>query len=287
VLDVVRQLAGWQAPAAQWEARLLPARVPGYRKAWLDELSLSGELAWGRLWGAGVLPIRNAPVTLFLREDADAWLGLSTPGDVWSVKGPAKVVLETLGQRGPSFQSELLRATRLLPAQLEQGLADLVGLGLATCDAFSGLRALHGGRRVHGERARRGAPPAPAGRWSVFRGAALPQAPSAEFAARQLLRRTGVVFRRSIERERLPVPWYQVLRALRTLEARGEVRGGRFVAGFPGEQYALPEAVPRLREARRRGGEVPAGIGPGDPWDALREALVTEFKGARPERVSG
>jgi ATP-dependent Lhr-like helicase len=139
---------------------------------------------------------------------------------------------------------------------------------------------------VHGERARRGAPPAPAGRWSVFRGAALPPAPGAEFAARQLLRRTGIVFRRSIERERLPVPWYQVLRALRTLEARGEVRGGRFVAGFPGEQYALPEAVPRLREARRRGGEVPAGVGPGDPWDALREALVAEFKGARPERVS-
>jgi ATP-dependent helicase Lhr and Lhr-like helicase len=203
------------------------------------------------------------------------------------VKGPAKVVLEALGQRGPSFQPELLRATRLLPAQLEQGLADLVGLGLLTCDAFSGLRALHGGRRVHGERARRGAPPAPAGRWSVFRGAALPPAPGADFAARQLLRRTGIVFRRSVERERLPVPWYQVLRALRTLEARGEVRGGRFVAGFPGEQYALPEAVPRLREARRRGGEVPAGVGPGDPWDALREVLVTEFKGARPERVSG
>jgi ATP-dependent helicase Lhr and Lhr-like helicase len=286
VLDVVRQLAGWQAPAAQWEARLLPARVPGYRKAWLDELSLSGELAWGRLWGAGVLPIRNAPVTLFPREDADAWLGLATPGDVWSVKGPGRVVLETLGQRGPSFQQELLRATRLLPAQLEQGLADLIGLGLATCDAFSGLRALYGGRRVHGERARRGAPPAPAGRWAVFRGAALPTAPGAEFVARQLLRRTGVVFRRSIERERLPVPWGQVLRALRTLEARGEVRGGRFVAGFPGEQYALPEAVPRLREARRRGGDVPAAVGPGDPWDALREALVTEFKPARPERVA-
>jgi ATP-dependent Lhr-like helicase len=285
VFEVVRQLAGWQAPAAQWEARLLPARVPGYRKAWLDELSLSGEVAWGRLWGAGVLPIRNAPVTLFAREDADAWLGLATPGDVWSVKGPGKVVLEALGQRGPSFQAELLRATRLLPAQLEQGLADLIGLGLATCDAFSGLRALRGGRREHGERARRGAPPAPAGRWSVFRGAALPPAPPAEFAARTLLRRTGVVFRRTVERERLPVPWGAVLRALRTLEARGEVRGGRFVAGFPGEQYALPEAVPMLREARRRGGAPPAGVGPGDPWDALREALVPEFRGAASARA--
>ncbi|MGQ0553680.1 MAG: DEAD/DEAH box helicase [Planctomycetota bacterium] len=265
VMEVVRQLAGFEAPAAVWESSLLPARVQGYRPAWLDELALSGELSWGRLWGAGTGPIRGTPIALFPREDLGVWCALAAPGDVWSLRGVARQVHEQLAARGACFAQELQRATGLLPAQLEQALSELVGLGLANCDAFAGLRRLFG-RPV--ARSRGGGPPAAAGRWSLFRQAVVSAEPwpaagatghadasdseaAGLFAARVLLRRTGVVFRRTFERERLPVPWRDILRALRRLESRGELRGGRFVAGFSGEQFALPEAVEALRQSRR------------------------------------
>jgi ATP-dependent Lhr-like helicase len=256
VLAVVQRLAGWQAPAAAWERHILPARVAGYRPAWLDELVLSGEVAWGRLWGAGAGPIRGTPIAIFPREQSEAWERLAGPGDAWSVPGGARPVDEALRARGACFPQELLRHTGLLPAQLEQALSDLVGLGLASCDSFAGLRVLLARRR-------RAGPPVASGRWTTFRAGARDtaaaaavgapgdtDAPPADFAARRLLARTGVVFRRTIERERLPVPWRELLRALRAMEVRGEVRGGRFVAGFPGEQYALPEAVVHLRAVR-------------------------------------
>jgi ATP-dependent Lhr-like helicase len=172
-----------------------------------------------------------------------------------------------------------------LPAQLEQALSDLVGLGLASCDTFAGLRVLLARRRRSG-------PPVASGRWTSFRAgagtsastgastgaiagtpagtagvAAGAAAGSADFAARRLLARTGVVFRRTIEREKLPLPWRELLRAMRAMEARGEVRGGRFVAGFTGEQYALPEAVEALR-AVRRAHRAAAGAGAAEADDA-------------------
>jgi ATP-dependent helicase Lhr and Lhr-like helicase len=265
VLAVIERLAGWQAPAAAWERHILPARVSDYRPAWLDELALSGEVAWGRLWGAGAGPIRGTPVALFPREQGESWLALAGVGDSWSLAGAARPVYESLLAQGPSFAQELQRRTGLLPVQLEQALSDLVGLGLAGCDSFAGLRMLLARRR------RAGGPSA--GRWVAFRvphaasaatapGAATSQGAGggtdpalAEFAARRLLLRTGVVFRRTIERERLPVPWRDLLRALRSMESRGDVRGGRFVAGFSGEQYALPEAVGALRSVRREADE--------------------------------
>ena len=143
------------------------------------------------------------------------------------------------------FLQELTRATRLLPVRVEAGLGELIALGRVTCDSFAGLRWMI----VPAWRRRPGA--FPAGRWSLVARASA-SLPSAEFVARRLLRRTGVVFRKTIAREKQPLPWRDIARACRTLEARGEIRGGRFVAGFDGEQYALPEAIPLLRAVRKR-----------------------------------
>ena len=245
VYEIVQQLAGYEIPAAAWERDILPARVTGYRKAWLDELMLSGQVAWGRLWGAAAGPVRGTPVSLFPRDDMDAWLGLTTPGDAWALKGAGRQVHEILTGAGASFPQELERRGKLLPVQVDEGLGQLVGLGLASCDGFGGLRKLFARRRPRPRHT-----PAPSGRWSLLdRG--VPDAPSPEFLARQLLKRTGIVFKRTLERERFKVPWWRIHREMRTLEARGEIRGGRFVAGFAGEQFALPEAVKLLRRVRR------------------------------------
>jgi len=237
-------------PAAAWEATVLPARVRSYKREWLDQVTLSGEVTWVRLWGSSAGgPLRRAPVALVPREDLPAWLALAarTGPAPEAAGGTVQEVHDSLAQRGALFYSELLRVTSLPPAYLDANLAELVGRGRATCDSFAGLRWL----MVPAWR--RSGPGSAAGRWSVVDrlGAAPP--PGADFAARQLLRRTGVVFRRTLAREKQPLPWREVARACRLLEARGEIRGGRFVAGFDGEQYAQPEAVTLLRAVRRRG----------------------------------
>lgn len=253
VLEVVRQLAGFEAPAASWEGRILPARVRGYRREWLDQLTLSGQVAWGRLWGQGTGAIRTTPICLLPGEDLEAWFGLTRPPAVPHLSEYARTILETLQREGASF----LRRTGLLPSHFERGVAELISAGLVTCDSFAALRQLivPPSRRRH--------PVATVGRWTLFRPEAPPPAP--EFVARQLLRRTGVVFRRTIQREKIPVPWRDLIRAFRTLEARGEIRGGRFVAGFDGEQYALPEAVTLLRAIRKRGELQPIHVAAADP----------------------
>jgi ATP-dependent Lhr-like helicase len=160
------------------------------------------------------------------------------------------------------FFQELSKACKLPPAYLETALAELIAQGRVTCDSFGGLRWMlvpAWRRKVAG---------AAAGRWSALRrDAEAPPAP--EFMARQLLRRTGVIFRKTLTREKQPVPWRDIARACRALEARGDIRGGRFVAGFDGEQYALPEAIPLLREVRKRGdrplGSPPLSVSAADP----------------------
>jgi len=249
VLDVVRQLAGFEVMAAAWEATVLPARVRGYKREWLDQVTLSGEVAWVRLWGASATgPLRRASMALVPREDLPAWLSLAAlAGASPEPAGTVGEVEQALAERGALFYNELVGAASLTPAYLDANLAELVGLGRATCDSFAGLRWL----MVPSWR-RTGAGGA-SGRWSVVRRPAPATSEAAEFVARQLLRRTGVVFRRTLAREKQPLPWRDVVRACRRLEARGEVRGGRFVAGFDGEQYALPEAVTLLRAVRKRG----------------------------------
>jgi ATP-dependent Lhr-like helicase len=148
------------------------------------------------------------------------------------------------------FLQELMRATEFSRSLVEEGLAELIALGRVTCDSFGGLRwmIVPAHRRRLGE--------LPPGRWSALSRQSKSSG-SAEFVARRLLARTGVVFRKTLEREKQPLPWRDVARACRRLEARGEIRGGRFVAGFDGEQYALPEAITLLRELRRRSGSAP------------------------------
>ncbi len=263
VAQVISQLSGFEVPAAAWEGSVLPARVRGYRREWLDQLTGSGEVAWGRLWGAGSTPIRRAPICLVMRADLEEWSSLAAQGAPpdREPSGAALEVYEALLRRGAMFLQEVSRATRLPPAFVEEGLKELIAHGRATCDSFSGLRwfIVPAWRRKAGSLA--------AGRWSLLSRDDR-SSPSCEFVARRLLERTGVVFRKTVAREKQPLPWRDVARVLRTLEARGEVRGGRFVAGFDGEQYALPDAVTLLRAVRRRsasGDPPPVSVSAADP----------------------
>ncbi len=274
VAEAVRQLAGFEIAAAEWESSILPARVRGYRPEWLDQLTLTGEVVWGRLWSSGSSPIRSTPVCLLPREDLDAWLALASLGrpgaeaEDGALSTYARTVLEALEARGACFTQELQRDSRLLPSHFEMGLTQLIGHGRVTCDSFGGLRRL-----ITPPTRRRGvmrhAVLMPAGRWSLLgaygaNAATAPVLPEGmvEFAARRLLTRYGVVFRRILERERIALPWRDLVQTLRHAELRGEVRGGRFVQRFAGEQYALPEAVELMRRLRRRApaAEPPRGL---------------------------
>ena len=274
VAEVVRQLAGFELPAAAWESSVLPARVRGYRPDWLDQLALAGEAVWGRIWGAGDSPPRSTPVCLLPRRDLATWLSFSASAagrepDLGGLSSHGRAVLGTLTSHGALFLQELEAATGLLPTHLNLGLAELIGWGLITCDSFGGLRRLIRRSRAHrrfGQRAPSCVPPA--GRWSLFR-SSQPLADGGfsptDFAARQLLLRYGVIFRRLLARERLPVAWRDLVRTCRQMELRGEVRGGRFVGGFAGEQYALPDAVELLRRLRKRQTTGPLSVSASDP----------------------
>jgi len=264
---VLELLDGYEIPAGAWEADVLPARLGEYDPLWLDGLCLSGEIAWGRLSPAAPSnghkggPIRTTPIALFRRERGAVWRSLTVPPDPAQLplSHSARAALDALDERGASFFGDLVNATGLLRTEVEKGLGELVAWGLVTSDSFAGLRALlvpSDRRRPIGGFRRRGHV-APfgvemAGRWSRVRPPApLPEEAVAEAVAWQLLRRYGVVFRRVVTRETLLTPWRDILRVYRRLEARGEIRGGRFVGGFSGEQYALPEAVGLLRSVRR------------------------------------
>jgi ATP-dependent Lhr-like helicase len=266
-------LEGFEAPASAWETEILPARVAKYEAAWLDAECLAGRIAWTRLTPSAsangrraVSPVRTTPIALLERRRVPIWMALAQPtGDI-SPSPRAQAALERLAGQGALFFDELAEAARLLRPELEEALGELVSLGLVNSDSFGGLRAL----LVPSERRtpiagakRRGKVLAfgmeSAGRWSLVRRAPQdgiePQARTAavEYVARTLLRRYGVVFWRLLAREAgwLP-PWRELVGVYRRLEARGEIRGGRFVAGFAGEQYALPEAVGLMREMRRK-----------------------------------
>jgi ATP-dependent helicase Lhr and Lhr-like helicase len=271
VASVLAQLEGFEAPAGAWETEILPARINEYDPAWLDEQCLAGRFVWTRLArrraesGPVAGPVRGTPIALLGRRHLRAWAALAGPVDAGAPSSSARKVLEQLTAHGASFFDEIVESTRLLPSQAEEGLAELVGLGLVNSDSFGGLRAL----LVPSERRRSSTGPRrrrralfgmdSAGRWALVRReqgantAARTDADTIELVARGLLRRWGVVFWRLIAREAdwLP-PWRELLFCYRRLEARGEIRGGRFVAGLSGEQFAAPEAVGLLREVRRR-----------------------------------
>jgi ATP-dependent Lhr-like helicase len=271
VLDAIAQLQGFEIPAIAWERDVLPQRVADYNPQWLDDLCLAGDVAWVRLApkksnGAtrGVSASRATPITLALRRDLPSLLDAAR-GDVDvepPTTGDASAVYDALKEHGALFFDDLVAATRVLPVQLEEALWDLVGRGIVTADGFAPLRQIMTPKRASEARrhARYGSQrvgrslTGPQGRWSLVRRFATATQPEelAERAGMQLLARYGVVFRDLVAREHLGVPWRDIVRALRRQEARGVVRGGRFVAGFVGEQYALPEAVDALRRVRKQ-----------------------------------
>jgi ATP-dependent Lhr-like helicase len=271
LVRVVEQLQGFETAAGAWETEILPVRLSSYQGEWLDASCWAGDVVWGRLSlrnpPADALSSvsRATPVTLAIRSDL-GWLlsavRAAARAELPATRGTALLIAE-LERLGASFLGDLQRRTDLGPRELEDALWDGVARGLVTADGFSALRALMTSRRTTRPSSsfprlglRRGARAARArdGRWAL-----LPEASSdldpdelAEAVAEQLLARYGVVFRDVALRESFSIPWRQVAWAFRRLEARGQIRGGRFVNGFVGEQYALPEAVDALRAIRRQ-----------------------------------
>ena len=276
VAAVLNQLEGFDVPAGAWETEVLPARIAEYEPAWLDEHCLAGRYIWTRLaprTGTGeraASPVRATPIVLLPRRDARLWSTLTTAPPLEQLSSKARAVLEIIREHGASFFDELVDGAHLLPAQVEEALAELVACGWVNADSFTGLRALllpGERRRSSGRRRGRAAlfGMQDAGRWALVRRGTELTANPVEHIARTLLQRWGVVFWKVYQREAswLP-PWRELLLCYRRLEARGEIRGGRFVAGFSGEQYATPEAIGALREARRRAGD--------DAWISLSAA---------------
>ena len=276
---VLNALEGFEAPAKAWETEILPARLKGYQASWLDAQCLAGRTSWARLTppaaanGNGrarhAAPVGATPIALIERRRAPLWMALAPLSGAARLSGRAEAVLECFKGRGALFFDELTDLAHLLRHQLEEALGELVALGLAGSDSFAGLRALiapSGQRKPFLAGARRrgrvlGFDIESGGRWAMINrsqakegGEAFRQS-AIEHAARTLLDRYGVVFWRLLMQEPgwLP-PWRDLLRVYRRLEARGEIRGGRFVAGFSGEQFALPDAVGSLREIRKRPG---------------------------------
>ncbi|HEX8984258.1 MAG TPA: DEAD/DEAH box helicase [Bryobacteraceae bacterium] len=264
-LAVIGQLQGYEIPAGAWESAILPRRIARYTPEYLDRLCLSGEVMWGRLSPHPALedasvkrrvrPTRVAPVSLFLREDAPALAALAGAQRAAAahVSDAAGEVMAEIESRGASFFADLRRATGRLASEVEDALWELVAAGVVTADGFENLRSLTDPKRRRGEgRGRTARPRHAAGRWALLprAGHASGEAPAESFA-KLLLRRWGIVFRDLVAREPLAPPWRDVLVALRRMENRGEIRGGRFAAAFLGEQFALPEALDLLRAVRR------------------------------------
>jgi ATP-dependent helicase Lhr and Lhr-like helicase len=260
------QLEGFEAPAGAWESEILPARLTDYEPAWLDDECLAGRTTWARLkprparigTARGASPVRATPVTLLPRRHATFWQSLLPEAEAAQPSVRAQAVMEVLREHGASFFDEIITCAGLLRQQVEEALGELVALGLVTSDSFGGLRALlaPSEQRSSPRHRRRAADGMErAGRWSLTRKSAPASSGAIEHVAHSLLLRYGIVFWRMLEREAdwLP-PWRDLLRVYRRMEARGEIRGGRFVAGFSGEQFALPDAIGLLREIKRKQG---------------------------------
>lgn len=312
--EVIGQLQGLDIPSVAWERDILPLRIENYRPEWLDELCLTGEVGWGRVFPPPrsvdkskpmTSLTRVVPVSMFLRADAE-WLCARAPEiDLSGMSSPARQVYELLTTRGAMFASDLSAATKMLNDHLDDALGELVARGILTADGFAGLRALVGAkpetsRKIDRQKvARKRATKAAIGRWSIRESAGSrpdddvenqnaksgtgPSRSVGDLKSRaaqssngnveaqmaadkrvnegriveewawQLLRRWGVIFRDLLAREDGAPSWFELLQVLRRLEARGEIRGGRFIAGVSGEQFALTDSVQQLRRLRDEG----------------------------------
>jgi ATP-dependent Lhr-like helicase len=258
LFQILKQLQGYEIPAAAWESVVLPKRVVDYDPELLDRLCLSGEIAWGRLSPhkafdpdsptKRVRPTRSAPIAIFRREDFSF---LAAPRTDTPLSHQARDVFEALTKRGACFFVDLVKTSARLASEVEDALWELVAAGLVTADGFDNLRALLDPKRRAGEgKGRTNRPRHSAGRWALLDRAGN-ETVDVEFFAKLLLDRWGVVFRDLMQREPLAPAWRDLLVTFRRMEARGEIRGGRFISGFVGEQFARPEAVDLLRAVRR------------------------------------
>ncbi len=321
VLSVIEQLQGFELATGAWEASVLAGRVDGYRREWLDELCMSGQACWGRLSvrdaepesaprRGGLTPSRATPITLALRDDLP-WLLRAARGELAPAEpasGRTREVLDALRQRGALFRPDLAALTGRLPHEVDEALWDCVARGLVTADGFRAVRSLlrRGGPERYAparglRRGLRGSTGGPSGRWSLLPepAAGVDREELAEAVAEQLAARWGVVFRDLAVRESLAVPWRDLLWAFRRMEARGTMRGGRFVSGFSGEQYAHPDALDALKALRKqhRSGEI-VQISAADPLNLTGIVLpgprvpgiaantVTYVDGAVPDGVA-
>ncbi|MBC8032250.1 MAG: DEAD/DEAH box helicase [Pyrinomonadaceae bacterium] len=291
VRAIIDQLEGFEAPAAAWEGELLPSRLVDYDPAWLDAMCLSGEVVWARLTPPatpgrtnengterlrGAAPVRNTPIALLRRKNFAIWNSAFPEPSLNGLEfsETTRTVHEYLATRGASFFTDIVEGTKLLRGQVEESIGELVANGLVVSDSFAGLRALltPSSRKTQAAAKRKHRQPvyemSSAGRWSLLNRESdklkfveQTDQDAAEEIARILLRRYGVVFKRLLPREGITIPWRVLLRIYHRLEARGEIRGGRFVAGISGEQFALTEAVGMLRAMRSaRTGTVDFGL---------------------------
>ncbi|HEX7136335.1 MAG TPA: DEAD/DEAH box helicase [Vicinamibacterales bacterium] len=284
--EVLEQLTGFPAPAGAWEAAILPARLDGYDGSLLDSLCLAGEFGWARASSPAdpdaASLIAATPILFFPRQQSGEWMHGEPGGALESALDEStRLVLGHLRARGASFATEVAAACKLDSEAAQRALGRLVAAGLATSDGFGGLRSLLRGHHIARPRT------AVVGRWALLQQEGLRSRDAVDIVVRcrGLLRRYGVVFRRLLTREAGMPPWRDLVRAFRTLEARGEIRGGRFVAGMSGEQFAVPDAVERLREVRRT---PPSGqlipIGGADPLNLA--GIVTSGERVRPQASS-
>jgi ATP-dependent helicase Lhr and Lhr-like helicase len=267
-LDVLRQLQGFEIPANAWERHILARRIADYDPQWLDQLCLTGAVGWGRLsphpatledTAAGkrrVIPTSVAPITFFVREESD-WMTPHNPAatqpEARGLSEGARQVLDFLRQRGASFFADIVRGTDKLKAEVETALWELVAAGVVTADGFDNLRSLIDPKRRAGQGSGRTARPRhSSGRWALlYTDQAVERNRAVEATCWMLLKRYGIVFRDVLARETNLPKWRELQMAFRRLEDRGEIRGGRFVDGFLGEQFALPVAVESLRATRK------------------------------------
>ena len=285
-LEALRQVQGFETPANAWERQILKSRIADYDPKVLDQLCLTGAVGWGRLsphpatleavtdGKRRVIPTSVAPITFFVREDAD-WMIPRREGSEAGVIGlgpDAAAVHLYVRQRGASFFADIVRGTGKLKSEVETALWELVAAGLLTADGFDNLRALIDPKRRSGQGSGKTSRPRhSAGRWSLlYSGENHDRSLALEAICWMLLRRYGIVFRELLTRETILPKWRELLITLRRLEDRGEVRGGRFVSNFLGEQFALPLAVESLRAIRNRqpSGEILA-VSAADPLNLV------------------
>ena len=248
LLAVLKQLSGFALQAAAWESDVLPVRVKDFSPTMLDLLCMTGQVQWFRAVGSKSAPIRSTAITLCVREHCDLF---SNGGQQEGLSAVAEEVLDVLTTRGASFLHELENSCNLLPTQIESALQELVSLGIVTSDGFAGLRFLltpvDKRRKRHSTQAHLNA----IGRWSILARGQEHDDEANIRLAKLVLARYGVICRRVLAREPNLPPWRDLVRIFWDMELRGEVRGGRFIAGVPGEQFGLPEAVGLLRRIRR------------------------------------